>query len=292
MEESRNNWGRWGSTDELGALNLITPQKTLDALALASHGRVISLAQPVGPKAGVPPHRHRGARFMDRDAGDYALGARSPGGFRFAEDTVQFSTHSGTHADALSHVWSGEYLYNGHPASAIRSTSGAQKLGAEKLQPVVTRGVLVDMVALTGAALKPSTSIDSGDLIHAYERAGVIPEPGDAVLLHTGWWKTMGSSSDYFDLEPGLSDDGARWLASHDIALLGADNYAVEVQPDPAGATFPVHLRLLHGHGIPFIENLDLSELAESGVNTFLFVFAPIPLAGSTASPVAPIAVL
>ena len=229
---------------------------------------------------------------MDRDAGDYALGARSPGGFRFAEDTVQMSTHSGTHVDALAHAWTGDELYNGHPSAAIRSTSGAQKLGAEKLRPVLTRGILVDLVAALGGPLPPSTPINAADLIAAYKRADITPSPGDAVLLHTGWWPSMGLKEEYFDVEPGLSDDGARWLADQDAALVGADNYAVEVQPDPGGANFPVHLRLLHGQGIPLIENLDLGELAESGATQFLFVLSPIALQGSTGSPVTPVAVL
>ena len=144
--ERNGNWGRWGDLDEYGSLNLIDAQKVLDGIGLIRTGRVLSLAQPIGPKAGVPGHRNKGARFMDRDAGAYALGARSPGGFRFAEDTVQLSTHSGTHVDALAHAWSGEELYNGHPAASIRSTNGAQRLGADKLRPVLTRGVLVDLV--------------------------------------------------------------------------------------------------------------------------------------------------
>ena len=78
--ERNGNWGRWGDLDEYGSLNLIDAQKVLDGIGLIRTGRVLSLAQPIGPKAGVPGHRNKGARFMDRDAGDYALGARSPGG--------------------------------------------------------------------------------------------------------------------------------------------------------------------------------------------------------------------
>jgi kynurenine formamidase len=289
---AKRNWGRWGADDEQGALNLVDPKKVLEAVDLVREGRIISLAQPIGPKAGVPPHRNRGSRFMDRDAGDYALGARSPGGFRFAEDTVQMSTHSGTHVDALSHAWTGDELYNGHPSAALRSTSGAQKLGADKLRPVLTRGILVDLVAAFGGPLGPSTPIGSAELIEAYRRSDITPSPGDAVLLHTGWWQSQGGNASYFDLEPGLSDDGARWLADQDVALVGADNYAVEVQPDPNGKNFPVHLRLLHGEGIPLIENLDLHELAGARASTFLFVLSPIPLQGSTGSPVTPLAVL
>jgi kynurenine formamidase len=291
-DASKINWGRWGTEDEVGALNLVDSKKVLEALTLVKEGRVISLAQPIGPRAGVPPHRNRNSRFMDRDAGDYALGARSPDGFRFAEDTVQMSTHSGTHVDALAHVWTGDTLYNGHSSANTRSTGGAQKLGADKLRPTLTRGILVDLVAASGGPLAPSTPVNSADLIRSYARSGIIAEPGDAVLLRTGWWESMGTGNDYFDREPGVSDDGARWLADQDVALVGADNYAVEVQPDPGGKSFPVHIRLLHGQGIPLIENLDLRELSTTGVSSFLFVFSPIGLQGSTGSPVNPIAVL
>lgn len=292
MTTDRTNWGRWGEHDEAGALNLIDQETTLAAIGLVNTGRVVSLAQPAGPKAGVPPHRNSAARYMDRDAGDYALGARSPGGFRFAEDTVTMSTHSGTHVDALSHAWSGDELYNGHSAANTRSTTGAKRLGADKLLPVLTRGVLLDLVATNDGPLAPSTPVGAAEISAAYQNAATEPHPGDAVLLHTGWWGRTGGSDTYFDLEPGLSEEGAQWLAERDVALVGADNYAVEVQPAPEGSAFPVHLLLLHRCGVPLIENLDLTLLAETGRTTFLFVFAPIPLQGSTGSPVTPIAVL
>ncbi|MFC3243962.1 cyclase family protein [Gordonia humi] len=250
------------------------------------------MAQPAGAAAGVPAHRNGSARYMDRDAGDYALGARSPNGFRFAEDTVTISTHSGTHVDALSHTWSGDQLYNGHSSANIRSTSGARRLGAEKLRSVVTRGILVDLVEDNGGPLAPSTPVGADALERAYATAGTEPQIGDAVLLRTGWWDPAKSPAEYFDLEPGLDIGAARWLADHDVAIVGADNYAVEQQPSPDGSTFPVHLHLIHKFGIPLIENLDLDELAATGRKVFVFVFAPIPLAGSTASPVTPLAIL
>lgn len=287
-----SNWGRWGPDDEAGALNLLVPQVVKDSVGLVRDGTVLSLAQPLGPSANVAPHRRPPARFMDRDAGDYALGARSPAGFKFAEDTVQMATHSGTHLDALSHAWEGDDLYNGHPAAAVRSTLGAQRCGAEKLRPVVTRGVLLDLVAAAGGPLEPATAVTADDVQAAYEAAGIEPRSGDAVLLRTGWWERGMSSTDYHHDEPGLTLDAAQWLAEHDAALVGADNYAVEVQPSALHTMFPVHLCLLHRQGVPLLENLDLSAVAASGRTTFLFMLAPLPLVGSTASPVAPVAVL
>ncbi|HEY2207060.1 MAG TPA: cyclase family protein [Pseudonocardia sp.] len=286
------NWGRWGADDEAGALNLVDRAAVLGAVGLVTEGRTVSLAQPLGPGAGVPPHRAAPRRFMDRDGGDYAAGARAPDGFHFAEDTVLFGSHTGTHLDALAHAWAGDELYNGHPAAGVRSTRGAQRCGAEKLRPSVTRGVLVDLVAARGGPLEASTPIGADELADAYRGAGVQCRPGDAVLLRTGWWDRHLGSPDYFDHEPGLTDDAAGWLAERDVAIVGADNYAVEVQPSAPGSTFPVHLTLLHRHGVPLLENLDLRELAAAGRTTFLLVVAPLPLAGSTGAPVNPVAVL
>ncbi|WP_326837309.1 cyclase family protein [Amycolatopsis rhabdoformis] len=288
------NWGRWGSDDEAGALNLVTPDVTLKAARLVRTGRTLGLAQPLGPSTASPRHRPGPMRFMNRDAGDYALGARSPGGFRFAEDTVQFPTHSGTHADTLAHAWTGEEIYNGHPQSSTRTTRGAQRCGAEKLVPVVTRGVLVDLVAATGGPLAASAPVGVDELRRGIAEAGVTPETGDAVLIRTGWLETQGNGGDYFADEPGITAEAARWLADHDVALVGADNYAVEQQSATSG--FPAHLLLLHQHGVPLLENLELAELGDAlaaeARSTFLFVFAPIPLVGSTATPVTPVVVL
>ncbi|MFR9805022.1 cyclase family protein [Pseudonocardia sp. RS010] len=289
-----DNWGRWGPQDQAGALNLVTPEVTRRAAGLVRSGRTLSLAQPLGPATPSPGHRPGLQRFMNRDAGDYALGARTPGGFKFAEDTVMVPTHSGTHVDALSHAWAGEHLYNGHPEASTRSTRGAQRCGAEHLVPVVTRGILVDLVAASGGPLPPSAPVDAAALRDGIAEAGVEPEPGDAVLVRTGWWESHGTAPDYFADEPGITGESAAWLAERDVALVGADNYAVERQTSEPG--FPAHLVLLHRHGVPLVENLALAELAEAlaaeARSTFLLLFAPLPLVGSTGSPVTPVAVL
>jgi len=289
-----SNWGRWGDDDEVGALRLVTDEVTRRAVGLVRSGRTLTLTQPLGPSTAGPPHRHRPSRFMDRDAGDYALGARTPGGFKFADDTVQFATHSGTHVDALAHAWSGDTLYNGHPQSSTRSTRGAQRCGADKLVPVVTRGVLVDLVATTGGPLPASTAVDVDDVQRGIREAGVAIEAGDAVLFRTGWLESRDTIDEYFADEPGITETAAQWLAAQDVAIVGADNYAVEQQSSTSG--FPAHLVLLHQHGVPLIEDVVLAELAGAlaaeSRSSFLFVFAPIPLVGSTGSPVNPVAVL
>ena len=290
------NWGRWGSEDQAGALNLVQAPQVRAALLAATDGEVVSLAQPFGPGAMVSPHRLRPARFMDRDAGDYASGARAPHGFRFAEDTVQLPTHSGTHVDALCHVWEGEQLYNGHPASGLRSTRGADHCGADALRPVVARGVLVDMQEHLGRPMEGGEAVTVQSLRSFLDARGLQLEAGDAVLIRTGWWERGLGAEAYHQSEPGIDLDAARFLAGQDVSLVGADNYAIEQQPSPPDASFPVHLCLLHKFGVPLLENLDLSRLAEAlrrrGRSVFALVVAPLPLQGSTAAPVCPVAVL
>ena len=93
---SREAWQRWGEDDERGALNHIGSVQVQGAAALVRSGRVLSLAQTLSPRTPVPRHRAGIQHFMGRDGGDYAAGARRPGGFQFAEDTVVLPLHFGT----------------------------------------------------------------------------------------------------------------------------------------------------------------------------------------------------
>lgn len=290
---SKEAWGRWGAEDERGALNFIGPEQVRRAAVLVQTGQVIGLAQPLSPKTPVPKHRAGVQHFMGRDGGDYAAGARRPGGFQFAEDTVVLPLHIGTHIDALCHAWCEDCLYNGFPGQGTRSTTGALRCGIDKMGPIVTRGVLLDIVRLRGALLAPRASIGRADLEQAAAAASVEIEPGDAVLIRTGWLESQTNTSDIsFDEEPGIDVEAGLWLAERGVAMVGADNFAIEAIPFPAGTVFPVHQRLIRDYGIPLLEGLELKPLAAHGRDQFLFVAAPLPVVGGTGSPLAPVAVL
>ena len=285
-------WGRWGVEDERGALNSIGPRDVVAALRLVREGRIVELGQVIGPGTPVPLHRPPVSRFMNRDGGDYAAGGKRPGGFQFAEDTVLLPVHTGTHIDGLAHAWHGDLLYNGFPADGIRSTTGAQRCGAEKLGALVSRGVLVDLVP-GGGAMSAGEAVTRRRLEAALDEAGAAVGTGDVVLLRTGWLEAHGrDAATYFAAEPGLDVEAARWLADLGVAAVGADNAAVERMPFPEGEVFPVHQLLIRDRGVPLIEGLVLGELALSGAREFLFVALPLKLEGGTGSPLAPIAVI
>ena len=287
---TQDNWNRWGPDDERGALNHIGDAEVAAAAGLVRSGQVLSLAQALSPRTPVPQHRAGVQHFMGRDGGDYAAGARQPGGFQFAEDTVVLPLHIGTHIDALCHAWYDDSLYNGFPGSGTRSTTGATRCGIDKMGPIVGRGVLLDIAAHYGAPLADGVSIGAADLESAAARAGVRIGKGDIVLIRTGWAERTGPIS--FNAEPGLNVEAAIWLAEAEIAVLGADNYAVEVLPFPTKTVFPVHQRLIRDFGIPLLEGLVLGGLAATGRQQFMFAASPLPVVGGTGSPIAPMAIL
>jgi kynurenine formamidase len=286
-----HGWGRWGPDDEVGVLNLVGPREVRRGMAEVRDGTVISLAAPIvggrgfGIVGRTPP-----THYMVRDGGDYAAGLPERAGFGFADDVVTLPTHGVTHVDALAHVWRDGQMYNGHPAGFVTSR-GAVRLGIDKMPPVVTRGVFVD-AARTGARAA-GTPVHLAELQQLLADADVELQPGDALVVRTGWMEAFSAGDADGKSWPGLDRDCGPWLATRDVALVGADNVGVEAFPssDPE-CQVPLHIELLRGHGVHLVELLNLAELAKSGRSTFLFVLAPLPLVGAVGSPVAPLAVL
>jgi kynurenine formamidase len=287
-------WGRWGEHDEAGALNHIGAAEVLRATRLVRTGEVIRLAQPLSKRTPVPAHRSGLQHFMGRDGGDYAAGAGRPGGFQFAEDTVVMPLHIGTHVDALCHAWCDGRLFNNYRENTLRSTTGATRLGVDKMPPAVTRGLLVDVVALRGRDLNDGEVISRADIQACLSRDGLCIEPGDVVLIHTGWLaRNLAHQGPVdFNAEPGIDHEAGLWLAQQDVAMLGADNFAVEVLPFAPGTVFPVHQCVIRDFGIALIEGLQLEPLVRTGRREFLFVAAALPIVGATGSPLCPLAVL
>jgi kynurenine formamidase len=290
----QRNWGRWGAEDEIGAANLLTPARMLEAVKTVRTGRVFSLALKIDDKS-LPdsPTRPRPQHYMRVDGGDYAAGWKRRTGFQSVDDVVMLPTHGTTHMDALAHIADEDLLYNGFPLAGVRST-GATRLGIDKLPALAGRGVLLDLCAAKAATpLSSGQVITTEDLEACEKRQGVEVKAGDIVLLRTGWLKTFSKegSAAFFESEPGIGMEAAAWLADRDVAAVGADNYAVEVIPTEDGRAAPVHRMLIRDCGIYLMELFDLEELAAASVHEFLFVAAPLPIAGGVGSPLNPVAI-
>jgi len=289
---AESNWGRWGPDDERGALNLLTPDTVVDAARLVRDGRVFALGLPVQPR-GVPmtPHRPAIVHLMARDGGDYAAGAVAPDDIGTADDYLALPVHGTTHVDALCHLWYGGQLYNGYSPTEVRS-SGASKLGIDKIPPIVARGVLLDVAGLHGVDhLEAGHPIGPDELDAAAAAQDVEVRPGDVLLVRTGWLKVFDSDPDlYHRLQPGITIDAVPWIVARDVVAVGSDNSAVERFPAPSG-NVPVHRRLLRDYGVHLMELMMLDALAAAGAHEFLFVASPLRITRGAGSPLNPIAI-
>jgi kynurenine formamidase len=285
------NWGRWGPDDERGSLNLVDAAAIQRGTVAVRRGESISLGLPMrsgqGPIAGMrSPMQH----FMSRDGGDYAAGLPEKPGYGYADDSIIVACHGTTHVDALSHVWRDGVMWNGYSAATVTSR-GAARCGIEAAGPIVTRGLFVDLAA--ESPLAEAEPVGAERLDAAVRATGVVPQPGDALLVRTGWLASWRSGPATTERWPGLDVDCGEWLGAHDIAVVGADNIAVEVGPSTvAGSAMPLHLAAIRDRGIYFLELLDLEALAASGAAKCLFVVSPLNTTGGVGSPVAPVAVV
>ncbi len=282
--ESRpSNWGRWGADDERGAANLLTPAKVLAACAVPAQGRVYELGIELRKGAPIGGERTAPLHFMSHDGGDFAALGRDDWGT--ADDYLMLYTQGTTHLDGLGHMWYGGKLYNGHPYTEVRS-SGAARLGVEKLGGLVTTAHLLDFADRAGAS---DSDITVEDIETHFRATGTSPEPGDALLLRTGWMEAALAG------EP-LQGRGfavvapqvAGWVAEHDIAIVGADNIAVEAT-GRRGVLPPLHKVLVRDLGVTLVEMLHLAEPARDGVRAGLLVIAPLRISRGVGSPVNPL---
>ncbi|MFG2039807.1 cyclase family protein [Dactylosporangium sp. NPDC048998] len=282
---------RHGTDDEIGAARTVGSQAVRRGLAAVRTGTPIPLAAPIRHGVGFGlVGRAAPMHFMLRTGSDYAAGLPERAGFGFADDVVTLPTHGATHVDALAHVWQDGLMYNGFPANSVTSR-GAQHLGIDKMPPIVTRGVVID--ACPGGARSPSDPVRRDELAALVANAGVELAPGDALLVRTGWLAAALAGDADSTAWPGLHHDCGAWLAERQVAVVGADNPAVEAFPsfDPA-CQVPLHIELIRGHGVYFAELMALDALCAAGQPEFLFVLSPLPLVGAVGSPVAPVAVV
>jgi kynurenine formamidase len=293
-----NNWGRWGQDDEVGTLNLITPEVVTKAAACIKTAKRFSLAVPLsldGPQTGAIPGRINPLRTMvainDAFTGD-------PTQFCTSDDVVTMGLQAATHWDSLAHVSYDNRLYNGFPATSI-TAHGAARCGIDKIATLASRGVLLDVARAKGADRLPGGyALRPEDLDAAEELAKVKVSPGDIVLLRTGQMQLFmaGDKVAYGVPTPGPSMMTVEWFHDRDAAAVATDNLAFEVYPcEREDCLLPVHLLHLVEMGMTQGQNFDLEALAadcaDDGVYEFFLDASPQPFVGGIGSPVNPVAI-
>lgn len=277
----------YGPDDQIDAANRLTPEVVRRALALPRDGRPVALGLPLDENApAYPPRRFEHFTFQ-------TIGTDGSNN----DDVVFASLNSGTQIDGLAHLGVDGVFYNGHRAEDIVAMAGLRRLGAEVIPPMVTRGLLLDMVGLKGRSMRGGEVIAVADIEAALARQGLPePESGDIVLFNTGWLDQWRAGSElYWREEPGPGVAAARWLAARGVVAVGADTSRLEVDPsERAGLFFPVHQILLAQYGVYILENVATDRLLEAGggARPFLLTVAPLPVTGASQTWVNPVAVL
>jgi kynurenine formamidase len=280
---------KWGQGDQRGSANHMKPKTVLRAARLIRSGEAIELGRVL---SGAMP------LFGTRRFELYTKRTfMNPGtNQRGSNEEIVFSEigQVGTQFDAFSHQTIGDSLYNCFKLDEAATRTGFTKLGVENVGTLMTRGVLIDVAAAKGVEMLSDThEITPQELQQALQREKMSVQPGDAVLIHTGWGKLWGkANARYSRTRPGIGVAAAEWLARLDPMLVGADNVGVEVEPNPdPQLSAPVHQILLVVNGIHLLENMKLDELASKRVYEFALVLQPLKIQGGTGSTVAPVAI-
>ena len=307
------NWGRWGGEDQLGTLNLITPEMVVGASNLIRRGRSFSLAIPLdsnGPQTGGWG-RFNPIHVMLRDGCDAVTGTTVrdfydgfDGYVRGTDDLLILPLQSSTQWDALAHMIFEEKMYNGYEATLVSSRGAMRNDIAQARAHVVGRGVLLDIPRWKGKPWLDGGEAISGDDLDACARSqGVSVGVGDIVLVRTGQMGMVKANGHWGDYAagysakaPGLGLESVRWIREKDLAAVATDTWGAEVLPtETADVSMPLHILLIVQMGLTLGEIFDLEELADDcaddGVYEFFFSAPPLPITRAVGSPVNPIAV-
>jgi kynurenine formamidase len=297
----RRNWGRWGKDDEVGAINLITPEKRLQAASLVRSGQSYSLSRKFPTEPG-PTNPRPAMHYMER----HDRSAEGAGGCGDFYGTAYHGTNS-THIDALCHIWDEEGIYNDRRPDDVVGFDGATFGGIQNwYNGIVTRGVLLDVPAFRDTEyVTQDRPVHGWELQALCEAKGITVEPGDALVIYSGReafsrgeGRPWGSGSRSTDNQigpdrPGLHASCLQFIRETDAALLVWD--MMDTFPNGVGVTWSVH-GAIFAFGIALVDNCLLEPFAEAcreqDRTDFMFIAAPLRVEGGTGSPLNPIAML
>lgn len=291
----------WGNSDEIGTLNMMNDQSRLKALSSIGNGRVYDLSveyfvgMPGFSWMGDPgyqywlTHTPQGTVIDNPNFQGQAMNKK----VSYTADAISMFTHTGTHIDALNHFGLDGKIWNGFSAQQYLGDKGWKKTGAEKIPPIIARGIMIDVASYKGkTVLDKNYRITTADLKGALAQQKVQLLPGDVVLVRTGQAAFYADANKYLNEFPGISLDAVKWLVEDQkIMTMGADNLGIEAFPsEKADNWVPVHSYLLAEKGMMFIEQLNLEQLSADKVYEFAFIAASLKLRGASGSPMRPLA--
>jgi kynurenine formamidase len=281
---------KYGAEDTKGAMNNLSPEATVKAAKLVKTGKVYALGVVTGPDSPAYPGRSFSMAVLALGSGGDAVGANKVTGH---DDLLMTYIGIGTQLDGFAHIGIDNVHYNGVHARDFFRPDGVIKFGTDTILPTATRGVLLDMVKHYKAPPKPGTAFNRAEIETAAKAAGVTIGKGDVVIFHTGWLATAKTDPKRFIAEqPGLGREGAEYLATLGVVMVGADTAAVEAIPfEKVDMPFIVHQTLLTKHGVHLLETVNTAELAADGATEFMFVLGQPRFKGTVQMVVNPVAI-
>ena len=284
---------KFGPTDQIGNLNNVTPAKTLAATKLVTTGKSYRLAIETNKDTPAYPPRTFAVTIVQ--PGQTAGASLGPTKTTYNDDIINGWAGIGTQLDGLGHIGVDNLYFNCNKAGEFAMTDGLKKLGVEHVPPVATRDVLLDMAGYFNTdVVKEGTPFNRAEIEGAMKRQGIKSiEKGDVVLFYTGWLKLLGKDDKRFGSgSPGLGRDGARYLASLGVAMVGSDTWSFEVIPfEKDAGVFEVHQILIPLNGIYILENVNTEELVRDQAWEFLFTLGAARITGGVQAIVNPIAI-
>ncbi|MFQ5880171.1 MAG: cyclase family protein [Dehalococcoidia bacterium] len=293
-------WGLFGDDDQLGCINLLTPDKVKEAARLVTKGAVFALNLPID----LPSPAMFGRKVPQHHL--LVVGA----GLARDDYIDSFWPQASGQWDGLRHVrHPRDGFYNGVKDSEITLEEGS-KLGIENWarRGIVGRGVLLDVeqyLREKGQPLDPlSSTVVRKETLEACAKAQDLQlQPADILVIRTGWlrWYLEEATPEQRErmsdeatagilATPGIgpADEMAEYLWNLHVAAVAADNPALEPWPPRPEAGF-LHFRLIPHFGMPIGELWYLEELAadcaQDGVYEFMLTSAPLNLPGGVGSP-------
>jgi kynurenine formamidase len=289
-----STWGRWGDTDQQGALHHLTADRVAAAARLVRDGYSVTLSLPLATDAAAdnpePADVHM-TMLTDTDIGS--------GSLRFAKDYVGVDYHNDghTHIDALCHVAYRGALYNGKPQGTVTEGGAAVDAIDVLAHGLVGRGVLLDIPRLRGVRwLEPGQHVFRSDLEAAEAKQGFNVQSGDILLVRTGHARRLAELGAWetATAKAGLHPTAMPFIAERGVAALGSDGNNDTAPSTTVDVAFPIHVLAINAMGVHLLDYLQLEDLRDAceraGRWEFLFMAAPLRIIGGTGSPINPIA--
>lgn len=284
----------WGADDQIGAANWVSTERTLKAVSLIKQGKSVPLGIVIGPNTPAFPPRSLNLQVVQpNQQGGQKLAEFGYQG-NYNDDLLQTWIGIGSQLDGLGHMGEDGYYYNCLNEKEISALNGLTKLGTHAVPPLVARAVIVDMAKhFRTDTLAAGTHFGEVEIKAAMAAQSVTVNEGDIVLFHTGWTDGMLTRDPmaWGSTEPGLSNEGAVYVASLKPMAVGADTWGLEaIPPKPGDKVFYGHVTLLKNHGIYILETMNTGALVRDGVNEFMFVLGQPRIQGTVQAMINPVA--